>query len=215
MKPEVSQKIAHFFKQYQVRDYKKGQILIHAGDDPDCIYNIVSGKVKQYDLTYRGDEVVLNVFKAPAFFPMSFAINRTPNEYFYEADADIEVRKAPLDDVVRFVQGNPDVLYDLLSRVYRGTDGLLRRMAHLMGSTAKSRVLYELIIECRRFGQPATGGYDIDVSESDIGIRAGLSRETVNREMSKLKSEGLIHIEHKHISIPSLEKLEAVLGKEL
>lgn len=214
MNPEVSTKIADFFEQYPLRSYKKGQILIHADDDPECVMQLVSGKVKQYDLTYRGEEVVLNVYKPPAFFPMTYAINRTPNEYFYEADSDLELRKAPFDEVTRFIQDNPDVLYDLLGRLYRGTDGLLRRMSHLMASTAKNRVINELIIECRRFGQETDGGYVLSLNESDIGARAGLSRETVSREMSKLKSEELLSVINKQINIPDIEKLEHALGKD-
>jgi CRP/FNR family transcriptional regulator, cyclic AMP receptor protein len=215
MEPNVSQKIAFFFEQYPVRKFKKGQILIHAGDDPESILKLESGKIKKYDLTYRGDEVVLNVFKPPAFFPMSFAINRTPNEYFYEADSDVELRKAPFEKVITFVQENPDVLYDLLARVYRGTDGVLRRMVHLMSSTAKSRVLYEVLIECKRFGIDKNGVFEIELNESDIGARAGLSRETVNREMHKLKEEGLIKVVSKHIQVPDIKRLEAILGQEL
>ncbi len=215
MESDVAQKIADFFEQFPVRKFKKGQILIHAGDDPDSILKLESGKVKKYDLTYRGDEVVLNVFKPPAFFPMSFAINRNSNEYFYEADSDVELRKASIDKVVKFIKDNPDVLYDLLARVYRGTDGILQRMVHLMASTAKSRVLYEILIEYRRFGVNKNGIFEIELNESDIGARAGLSRETVNREMHKLKEEGLIEVVNKHIRIPDITKLELCLGKEL
>ena len=215
MIPEVAQKIADFFQKFPIRSYKKGQILIHAGDNPDGIFQIVSGKIKQYDLTYRGEEVILNLFKEPAFFPMSYAINQTQNEYFFEADSAVELRKAPFKEVIEFIKSNPDVLYDLLGRVYSGTDGLLRRMAHLMTSSAKSRVLYELSIECRRFGIQDNSGYIINLNESDIGSRAGLSRETVNREISKLKSEGIIQIMNKQIHIPSLEHLELTLEKDL
>jgi CRP-like cAMP-binding protein len=215
MNPEVSKKISNFFEKYPVRSYKKGQILIHAGDEPESILNLVEGKVKQYDLSYLGEEVILNVFKPPAFFPMSYAVNKTPNDYFYEADSDLQLRKAPIEDVIKFIKVNSDVLYDLLSRVYRGADGLLGRMAHLMASTAKSRVMYELIIECRRFGKPDSNGYPVNLNESDIGARAGLSRETVSREMQKLKNDGLIVISGKHVTVPDLEKLEASLGKDL
>lgn len=215
MNQEIAKKISDFFEKYPVRSYHKGQILIHAGDEPDFILNIVEGKIKQYDLSYRGDEVILNIFKPPAFFPMSFAINKTSNEYFYEADSDVMLRKAPIDEVIGFIKDNPDVLYDLLGRVYRGTDGLIRRIAHLMASTAKSRVIYELIVECRRFGDEKDGRYNVHLSELDLGARAGLSRETVNREISKLKSEGLLNVTNKHIIVPDLEKLEQLLGKEL
>ena len=214
MELTAAEKIAQFFEKHPVRQYKKGQILIHADDDPDGILYLVSGKVKQYDLTYRGDEVILNVFKPPAFFPMSFAMNRTPNEYFFEADSDVELRKAPIDEVTAFIKSNPDVLYDLLSRVYRGTDGLLRRIAHLMSSTARSRVIYELIVESRRFGQRTDQGVSINLNETDVASRAGLSRETVNREIHKLKAEDLIRISSKQITIPDPEKLGRVLSDE-
>jgi CRP-like cAMP-binding protein len=215
MEFEVGQKIVSFFERHPLQRYKKGQILIHAGDEPTHIFYLVSGKVKQYDISYRGDEVILNVFKPPAFFPMSYAVNKTSNDYFYEAEADLELHKAPIGDVLEFIKANQDVLYDLLSRVYRGTDGLLRKISRLMASPAKSRVLYELIIECRRFGNRRDGGYEVGLNESDIGARAGLARETVSREMQKLKSNGLIILQHKQIFIPDLEKLEAGLGKDL
>lgn len=214
MKPVVAKKLSDFFKRYPVRSYKKGQILIHADDSPECVFSLVSGKVKQYFLTYRGEEAVINVYKPPAFFPMSYAINLTPNEYFYEADSDLELRKVPFDDVIKFVKDNPDVLYDLMSRLYLGTDGLLRRMSHLMSGTAKGRVLNELIIECRRFGEKEHGGYTLSLNESDIGARAGLSRETVSREMSKLKSDGLLSVVNKQISVPDIKKLELALDKD-
>ena len=210
----AGERTVQFFEKYPVRNYKKGQILIHAGDDPDGIMYLVSGKIKQYDLTYRGDEVILNVFKPPAFFPMSFAMNQTPNEYFYEADSEVELRKAPIPEITAFIRANPDVLYDLLSRVYRGTDGLLRRIAHLMASSARSRVVYELMIESRRFGQTSDKGIIINLNETDIAARAGLSRETVNREMHKLKAEDLIHIDNKQISVPNLELLGKILSDE-
>lgn len=212
----VEKQIDDFFAQYPPRRHSKGQILIFAGDEPDYVYNLISGKVKQYDVTYRGDEVILNVFKASAFFPMSLAINKTTNPYIYEAETDIEVRQAPADEAVDFIKSHPDVLFDLLARVYRGTDGLLGRMAHLMSSSAKSRLLYELLLECRRFGEvQKDGGYLISINEKDLGSRAGLSRETVSREAGKLKREGLLEIRHNNIFIKDIAALEKRLSKEI
>ncbi len=210
----IPQKIAAFFEKYEGHSYEKGQVLLQSSDNPTGIMYIVSGKVKQYDVTDRGDEVILNVFKTPAFFPIAYAINRTPNEYFYEADSAIEIRLAPTDEVVAFLKDNPEVMYDLLGRVYRGTDGLLRRMSQLMSGTAYSRVIHELIIECRRFGQRAGEGYHVDLNESDIAERAGLSRESVNRAMRQLKLDGLISIKAGMIEITDFQRLESAFGHE-
>ena len=70
MDPEVAKKVEDFFGSYRPRRYAKGQILIHAQDNPESIFYLLSGRVKEYDISYRGDEIVLNVFSPPAFFPM-------------------------------------------------------------------------------------------------------------------------------------------------
>jgi CRP-like cAMP-binding protein len=215
MDPTVAQKIEDFFDDYTTKQYAKGQVLIRAHDEPAHIYHLISGKVKQYDISYRGDEVILNVFKPPAFFPMSCAINRTLNLYFYEAETDVELRIAPLDETIDFLKSNPDVLYDLLARVYLGTDGLLGRIAHLMAGTARSRVLYELLIESRRFGEPRGRGIAIALTEGDVAARAGLARETVSREIRKLKDDGLISVIKNDIFVNDLDRLAESVSREL
>jgi CRP-like cAMP-binding protein len=215
MTEDIQQKLENFFAKYRVREYKKGQILILSGDTTDYIYHLLKGNVKEYDVSYRGDEVILNIFKPPAYFPMSIAINKTYNPFIYEAETDVEIRQAPAEEVLTFIKQNPDVLYDLLSRVYKGLDGVLTRMAHLMAGSARSRLMHELILECRRFGESKDNGtFIITINEKDLGARAGLSRETVNREISKLKKEGVITINRSDIVIKNIAELEAKLGKE-
>ncbi len=215
MNADVSESLQRFFERYRSRSYAKGQILIHAHDAPEYIYQLQNGTVKQYDISPRGDEVVLNVFKPPAFFPMSYAINKTENKYFFEADSPVEARLVPMDEAVAFVKNNPAVMFDLLARVYRGTDGILGRMAHLMASTARHRVMYELLVESRRLGERQGDQVAIDLNESDIGARAGLTRETVNRELHKLKGEGLIIVNNGQIVIHDFPRLSQSISREL
>lgn len=216
MTEDVSKKIESYFTQYRLRHYEKGQILILNGDDTNYIYYLVSGKVKVYDVTYRGDEIILNVFKTPAFFPISLALNKKSNPYIYEAETAIEVRQAPAGEVLEFLNKNPDVVLDLLGRLYTGMDGLLGRMVALMSGSAKSRLMYELILEARRFGKlRENGSYILDINEKDLGARAGLSRETVSREIGKLKDSGLIGLEAKQIVITNISILQEKLGQEV
>lgn len=106
-------------------------------------------------------------------------------------------------------------MFDLLSRVYRGTDGLLGRMAHLMASSAKRRLMYELLVSARRFGtQAADGSCTVPANEKELGARAGLTRETVSREMAKLKKENLVTVRTKDTVIHNLDALEEKLGQE-
>lgn len=216
MNPEVSQKIDNFFSQYPKRSYDRGQILVFANESPDHVYYIVSGKIRMYATSYRGDEVIVNIFKQPAFFPMSWALNDTPNNYFYKTEEASVLHVVPREAAVQFLEQNPDVALDLLHRVYRGVDGLLGRLVHLMSRTAKNRLLYELIIECTRFGtKQADGSYHLTVNESDLAARSGMSRETVSREFSKLKEHGWVSAAGKGIIVHDFAALQTAHGPEV
>ncbi len=210
---ETQDKVEQYFSKHKLRRYTKGQIFIFADDMPEYLYYLKSGVVKQYVISYRGDEVIVNLFKPPAFFPMLPVMTGIPNKYFFEADTAVELYQAPVQETVDFFKANPDVVYDLLTRVYRGLDGVLGRVVHLMTSTAKDRLIYELITQARRFGREEAGKLTIQLSEKDLGARAGLSRETVNREMSKLKATKLVTVTRSSIVINDMVALEKQIAK--
>jgi CRP/FNR family transcriptional regulator, cyclic AMP receptor protein len=211
----VKDKIASFFQTFKQQTYKKGEILIRADEEPSGIFYLKEGFIKEYIISQKGDELVVNIFKPGAFFPMSFAVNNTSNSFYFEATTPLEVYKAPTDKAVTFLKDNPDVMFDLLRRVYVGTDGLLLRMAYLMSGNASERLITELIIHAKRFGRhkpaPSSGEVELALSETELATRTGLSRETVSREFKQLKERGLAIFSQGVITIPSLSKLEAEL----
>jgi CRP-like cAMP-binding protein len=214
MDQTTSEKVDKFFRQYKNQNYKKGEILIRADEDPSGIFYLVKGTVKEYAISKKGEEMIINVFKPVAFFPMSWAINQTPNYYYYEALENLEVWKAPRAEVINFIKDNPDVLYDLMSRVYKGTDGILMRMVYLMSGEAYYRVITEILIAAKRFGKTNYPDQIIKLklSEKDLANQAGMARETVSREIKILKDKGLVNIEKSVISISNIDKLEEELS---
>lgn len=215
MDERIAGKIERFFGTYPLKNYKRGQILIYAGEDPPGIIYLVKGEVRQYDIISNGDEVEVNAYKPPAFFPMSWAITKIPNEYFFEAKTNISVRVAPATKTVAFIHDNPDVALNLLARLYSGINGMQRRMVLLMGGSAQSRTVFELIVACRRFGKPHPDGKQVDLTEKELGARAGLTRETVSRQLKKLADQKLIIRSYKHILVPDVTKLEEYIKTSL
>jgi CRP-like cAMP-binding protein len=209
MSPDIAQKVATFFSKYPERQFQGKHLLLQPGETLQAIHYLVHGRVRQYDITPKGDETVVNVFKQHAFFPVSLAVNDTPNDYFYEALDGITVRSAPVPVVLTFLHDNPDVVFDLLRRVYSGVDGLLRRQAQLMGGTAISRLSFELLIACRRFGRTLdTGDCFVDVKEMDFATRTGLTRETVSRCLQRLKTMGCLDVVRGGVVVKDVTILE-------
>lgn len=212
MKPTTHRVIDDFFSKYPVRHYKKGHILILAGEKAPSAFYLTDGKVRVYDITYRGEEIIINSIQPPAFFPLSLIINGSATRYIYEATTDITLRQAPIEDAVQFLETHPPVVLDLFAHLYKTLDSVLERMVHFISSGAKNRIIYSLIEECKQFGELRDdGSYSVTITEKELGSRAGLSRETVSREARVLKIAKLIEVHHSTIIIPNLKRLERYL----
>jgi len=195
----------------------KGQILVFPGENQNQVFYLVEGKIKKYSVNYRGEEIIMNIFRAGSFLPVHVAIGQPEvNRYYYAADTDIKVHVAPKKEVTRMLYDNPDTMMALLHRVNMGLDEFLGRAVSLMASSALSRVAYEIFIEAKRYGQKNTDGkYHIELNERNIAARTGLTRETVNREIRKLKDIKAVSIERRGIVVDNLALLETKLYKEL
>jgi len=193
MQDSIHSKVTTFFSAYSKRIYQKNDMIIFADDTVPPIYFLESGLVAQYDISEAGDRITLNTFKPAAFFPVSSVLNAIPNRYFFEATTAVAARRAPAQEVLAFLQNNPDVVLDLLSRVYRGTDGLLRQLMQLKSGTAANRLLLELAILADRFGEHTDdGSLRVRITESQLAQQTGLARETVSRELAALKEQNLV-----------------------
>jgi len=208
----IQEKINKFFSQYKVQKYKKGEILVRADDNPSGVFYLIEGQVKMYFISRKGDELIVNVFKPGAFFPMSWALNNTPNTYYFEAMANAAVLKAPREKVIDFLKSEPEILLDLLRRVFKGTGGLLLRMSYLMAGSAYTRLVTEILIQSRRFGKSINGEINLKISEKDLAALTGMTRETVSREMRILKERKIVQFMENNLFIKNFDALENELN---
>lgn len=195
MNQTILDKLNNHFSGADIITYHKGKIITFANEEPEGVSFLLDGIVEQYDITPEGNKITVNIFKPPAFFPMSWAINKTPNSYFFAALSDVKIRQADATSTVIFLQNNPDVTFDLLSRVYRGTDAVLKRLILAASGIASSRLIFEMLIEAYRFGVDQEDNKTlIKVKQSSLASRSGLARETVSRELHKLEASDTIRV---------------------
>lgn len=211
MPEEITQQVNEFFSSYRKVLYPKGQLLLFPGELTNNAYYLESGRVSVYDVSYRGAEIILFTFLPNSYFPMSSVVNNIASRFFYKTDTEAVVRIAPSEEFNAFIKANSDMSYYLLSRAYSRFEYILERTLHLITGTAKDRLVFELIVEYKNYGVgDDTSGY-IEASESSIASKAGLSRETVSREMRHLKDAKLVQIKDHKIYIIDLPRLNAML----
>lgn len=210
MKPDIVSQLDIFFARFPEATREKGAIIIHASEQPPGVIYLTSGIVREYAVTAKGEEATVNMFKAFSYFPMSWAMNKTPNRYYFEAVTPITYRVAPPEEVLSLLQTKPQLLYDLLQRVYRGVDGLLTRLEYIMSGSAEMKVVYTILNAAYRFGEPSPDGVRIPlkITHKDLATLSGTSRETFSREIRKLEKAGKIRIQGGCIVINDLAELE-------
>lgn len=208
MDEAVAKKLNEFFGTYKIREYNKREIIIKPYDPPKGVYFLKSGLVKMYTISKKGEELILNIFKPNSFFPASWVVNESENLYFFETVNKVKLTIAPKDKTYIFLKDNPDIVFDLLQRLYKGLDGILTRMSYLMSGDAYSRLIAELIIEAKRFGtKPKNKQITLKMSERNLSEETGLTRETISREIKKLKAKKLIKLKGKKIVIENVDNL--------
>ncbi|MGB4759366.1 MAG: Crp/Fnr family transcriptional regulator [Candidatus Saccharimonadales bacterium] len=189
----VTDKVASFFADYPDKTFEAGEHIALSHDTNPPVSFIVDGRVSQYDISENGNQITLTLYKQGAFFPLLPVLSGHPNKYFFEAFGTVCVRQAPAEDVLEFLRGEPEVMLDLLCRLYSGMDGLLGRMSLLMDGSAKSRILLELSFMAERFGsKQADNSYLVAITQTQLASQTGLARETVSRELKKLSESGKV-----------------------
>jgi CRP/FNR family transcriptional regulator len=202
-----------FFSQFQLRTYKQGEMLIRADDDPQGIFCLTKGYVRQYIISDLGMELTLNILQPISYFPMIWAINSTPNVYYYEALTSVEVGRAPKQQVIEFIKDKPGLILELMSELLKRYTESLTRIEHLVFSDAYRRVISVLIYLAQHFGEKS--GNHIVVkhrfTHQDIATLVGVARETVSIELTKLAKSELVEFVDRAMIFRDLTKLKQEL----
>ncbi len=199
MDPCKTKTFETFYEQFTIRNYKKGEMLIRADDDPQGIFCLTKGYVRQYTVSKAGFELTLHILKPISYFPIVWAINGTPNVYYFEALTSVEVGRAPRDQVVNFIKDKPTVIFELMSELVEDYAESLTRIEHLVFSDAYRRVISVLLYIAKHFGEVSGSAIIVNhcFTQQDIATLVGVARETASNELVKLEKKGLVkHVDH-------------------
>lgn len=199
-----------FYSKFESRRYKKGETLIRADDNPQGIFCLTKGYVRQYTISKSGSELTLNILKPTSYFPMVWAINGTPNIYYFEALTQVDVGRAPRAEVVDFIKNKPELIFSLMSELLEEYGETLTRIEHLVFSDAYRRVLSVFIYLAKHFGEEIRGNVVVKhrFTHQDIATLVGVARETASNEINKLENKGFFKYVNHSIVYSKINMLE-------
>jgi CRP-like cAMP-binding protein len=199
-----------FFDEYPEGKFRKGSKILAAGEDPEGMYYLVDGYVRQFAISPTNEILYLHVYKPGSCFPMMWLINETSNRYHYEAMTNVIMKRAPTEKVKQFILRSDDMLGFFTSRLLLGMDGLLARMESLVLDDAYTKTVLLFWYFAKSFGikdgQKMT--IEVPLSHREIAAWIGTARETASLQAEILKKKGIISYSGKHYVISNVVKLD-------
>ncbi|GAA3575305.1 Crp/Fnr family transcriptional regulator [Microlunatus spumicola] len=188
----------------------KGEILFREGETEDRLYVVVAGKIKLGRSGSAGRENLLAVLGPGQMFGELSVFDPGPRSSTATAVTAVEVRTLEHDELMRWIEGHPEVARSLLAQLA----GRLRRandvVADLVFSDVPGRVAKQLLELARRFGDRKDDGVHVhhDLTQEELAQLVGASRETVNKALADFAARGWIRLEPRSVTLLDVERVE-------
>lgn len=193
--------------------HASGDELVGEGADVEFYDNVMCGVVKLSKTLEDGRQQIVGLQFAPDFVGR---LQAGESPMTAEAASDVEVCRVPRAMLERLVEQSPTLRKRLLEQALRELDEARDWMVTLGRKTAAEKVASLLLLIALHLDPEQKGEkrlFDLPMSRLDIADFLGLTIETVSRQMTKLKADGIITITaNRHIEVLSLTRLKARCG---
>ena len=200
------------------RSFEAGQVVTWAGDRMDFVASVVTGIATLTQTMEDGRRQMVGLLLPSDFVGRP---GRATAAYDVTATTDLVMccfRKKPFEDLLTSI---PHLGQRLLEMTLDELDAAREWMLLLGRKTARERIASLMAIIARRDAslrlRPARGmlQFDLPLSREQMADYLGLTLETVSRQISALKRDGVIVLDGKRgVSVPDFDRLLEETGDD-
>jgi CRP/FNR family transcriptional regulator, anaerobic regulatory protein len=200
------------------RTYQSGSRIIWAGDRMDFVGSVVSGIATLTQTMEDGRTQMVGLL-----LPSDFVGRPGRDGAAYDVTATTDVtmccfRKKPFETLM---ERTPHIAHRLLEMTLDELDAAREWMLLLGRKTAREKIASFLSIIARRDAslnlRPTKGAlvFDLPLTREAMADYLGLTLETVSRQISALRKDGVIELEGKrHVTVPDFDRLLEEAGDD-
>ena len=186
-----------------MKSIKKGSRVVLKHENSSDVYFLKLGTIKIITLDVSGEEMIKDIVKEGQIFGiLGLVEEENPNEYAVAME-DCVVCIIDADSMREMMNQNPKLNNYILKLAGLRIKKLERKLESLIYKDAKKRVEDFIMDYVRDFGKILEDKIIAKnlLSNKDIGKLTSTSRQTTNKVLNQLKSQGLIDFDEKFISI--------------
>ncbi|KPJ90361.1 MAG: hypothetical protein AMJ53_13770 [Gammaproteobacteria bacterium SG8_11] len=197
------------------RYYHRGELVFHVGASSDEVFVLQEGRVKVFELSKEGKEVILWFCFPGELFGLSEVFQRSGREVNAQACGQVEVLAIKKADFERYLKQHTHLaIYVIELLAYR-----LRELSDVLLNIASddvtSRVVKLLSRLCSRYGKLLDSDIvlDIALTHQEMADMIGTTRQTVTTVLSMLRKKGVLTMKQRSIYLQDITWIESITGK--
>ena len=191
----------------------KGQTVVWEGDDALVVANVIEGVLKVSMSIADGREQIVGVVFPADFIGRPFS-KQTPYSVTALTDAELCIFSRATFD--QFARKHPELEHKLLQRTLDELDKAREWMLLLGKKTATERIATLLLEMSERLGETGCSveqsnldRFELPLDRQQMGDVLGLTIETVSRQLSRLKADGVIDLpDRRMVAIQDRRRLQ-------
>lgn len=194
------------------RTYARGDLIFQKDDPGEALFIVESGSVRIHVTGAQGTDLTLAVMNANDFFGDMSLLDGKPRSASASALTDSTLIVLERDHFTELVRKRPDAALAVLARVthrLRGSDQMASDLAFLDAAGRLARRLLEI---ADQNGVARDDGVllNVRITQEELANMIGVTRESVNRNLSEFRRLELIRNEGRKIVIRDPEGLRAL-----
>lgn len=196
--------------------YPAGTVLFTESDQPRGIYCICFGRVKLWSRSYNGQAVIIKIATAGDVIGVKALLSGETHNLRAKTLEPTQLCFIKKDDFLGFLSRNGEVSLRLTQKMSSELYEAYQEVLDIKLKRPYERLVELLLRLCQSHGEQTRDGIrlTINLSQEELSDMIGVSRRTLTRALTKLKSLGIIRCKNRVIIIHNRVALENSLSSE-
>jgi len=204
--------LTYLVNDFRVRNYRKGDIIFHQGDESRSLFIVIEGKVRVYHLTAGGEETTVTILASRQLLGEFSLIDGQPRSATAQAITASRLLEMAGTRVMHHLTHIPGLALAMCRQIVHKARWTTMYAETIARFDAAGRLLHFLLLYNTEFGQALEPGkcylLDLGLNQSDLATLVGAQRGWVNHILGEWRKRGLIEFEDGKITILDLNRVQ-------
>ncbi|VAW82127.1 hypothetical protein MNBD_GAMMA12-106 [hydrothermal vent metagenome] len=195
----------------------KDQLIFSAGSPGEYVYILLEGRIKIYELTSDGKEVIHWFCFPGELFGLAEIVRGGRRTVAAQACSKVKLLKIKHSDFVNYMQKYPDVALRIIGLLSCRLRELGDVITNLVADDVTARVMKLLTRLGARYGSDEGKEVRLNIclTHQEMADMIGTTRQTVTTVLSSLKRKDLLRIENKIIYIQNNDWINSIVDGKI